>query len=89
VSEQPTDPRAAERTGPDDAAPDLHADAPRPGGTPPGADPGAEPMAATSEDLEPVQGLHDPDVDETAPIAGGRHRAAGPGADAVGRATGA
>jgi hypothetical protein len=81
------DPRAAHRTGPDEVVPDLHADAPRPGTPPADADPGSEPMSGTSEQLDPVQGLHVPEIDEDAPIAPGRHRADGPGPDAVRRAT--
>jgi hypothetical protein len=50
-------------------------------------DPGTEPMPGTSEQLDPVQGLHVPELDENAPITPGRHRAEGPGPDAVRRAT--
>ena len=78
----PADPRAADRTGPDrvgpeDVAPDLHADASRPGSPPADVDPGVDPMPGTSEQLEPVQGLHVPEIDEGAPITPGRHRADG------------
>jgi hypothetical protein len=44
-------------------------------------------MPGTSEQLEPVQGLHVPEIDEDAPITPGRHRVEGPGTAAVRRAT--
>jgi hypothetical protein len=80
---EPTDPRV----GPEDAAPGLRADETRPGSPPPEVDPGVEPTPGTSEEFEPVRGLHVPDVDEDGPIAPGRYRTEGPGAEAVERAT--
>jgi hypothetical protein len=46
-----------------------------------------EPARGTSEEFEPVRGLHVPDVDEDGAIAPGRYRTEGPGAEAVERAT--
>jgi hypothetical protein len=82
------DPRIESRTGPEDVAPHLHADADRPGTPPADVDPGAAvPAPGTSEELEPVRGLHVPDLDEDGRIAPGRYRTEGPGTEAVQSAT--
>jgi hypothetical protein len=80
---EPDDPRV----GPEDAAPHLGADEARAGSSPPEADPGTVPAPGTSEEAEPVRGLHVPDIDEDGPTAPGRYRAEGHGAEAVERAT--
>jgi hypothetical protein len=80
---EPADPRV----GPEDAAPELHADETRAGSPPAEVDPGVVPTHGTSEEAEPVRGLHVPDIDEDGPIAPGRYRTEGPGAEAVERAT--
>jgi hypothetical protein len=59
-----SDPRSEERWGPEDAAPFVQGDEERPGSMPPDADPGAEPTPGTSEALDPVEGLHRPEIDE-------------------------
>jgi hypothetical protein len=79
----PADPRV----GPEDAAPGLHADEAREGSPPADVDPGVVPFPGTSEEAEPVRGLHVPDIDEDGPIAPGRYRTEGPGTEAVERAT--
>jgi hypothetical protein len=93
VTEQhPADPRDAgprdeARRGPDDVAPGLHADETRAGSPPADVDPGTVPVLGTSEEAEPVQGLHVPEIDEDGPIAPGRYRTDGAGGDAVEQAT--
>jgi hypothetical protein len=81
------EPRGEVGRGPEDAAPDLHADESRPGSPPADVDPGVIPAQGTSEELEPVQGVHVPEIDEDGPIAPGRYRTEGAGGDAVERAT--
>ena len=71
----PADPRV----GPEDAAPGLHADEAREGSPPADVDPGVVPFPGTSEEAEPVRGLHVPDIDEDGPIAPGRSRGGPPG----------
>jgi hypothetical protein len=80
---EPTDPRI----GPEDIAPQRGAAEARAGSSPPEADPGTAPAPGTSEEAEPVRGLHVPDLDEDAPIAPGRYRTDGTGAEAVERTT--
>jgi hypothetical protein len=62
----PADPGSEERWGPEDAAPFVHATQERPGSMPPDADPGTAAAPGMSEELEPIDGLHQPDVDERA-----------------------
>jgi hypothetical protein len=69
--------------GPEDTAPDLHADEPRRGSAPAGAElPGSGDTAqATSEELAAGADPHVPEIDETGDIAPGRYRTEGaPGA---------
>jgi hypothetical protein len=82
-----TAPGTGPQLGPEDVAPELHADQERPGSPPVDVDPGTVPAPGTSEEAAPVRGLHVPDIDEDGPIAPGRYRTEGPGADAVESAT--
>jgi hypothetical protein len=74
VTSHGTDP-ADSRVGPEDVVPHLHADETRAGSPPADVDPGAVSAPGTSEEAEPVRGLHVPDLDEDGPIAPGRYRA--------------
>jgi hypothetical protein len=82
-----SEPRGRHRAGPEDVAPGLHADEERPGSPPAEVDPGVEAMPGTSEEFEPVQGLHVPEVGEHGVVAPGRYRTDGPGAEAAEQAT--